>query len=182
MWPTLALNAAHVLALRKGLKGCDRPFLPYKHLRPFLALGSKRITARPRSLEHEDTLATLVNGVLSDVSITQAQDSPSTLPDLSPSLWAELFSSLVQIHDELISHNNRHIAAIKDAVGPQAVPDSLDVIAATFARRSDVDSAKMWMDQIARYMQASVCRKNENLGKQLEGIVSVLKTLELNEK
>ena len=74
------------------------------------------------------------------------------------------------------------MAAVKDANGPQAIGDTLEVIAATFARRSDVDSCKMWMDQIARYMYVAMNSKNEELGKQLEKIVGVLKTLELNAK
>lgn len=56
------------------------------------------------------------------------------------------------------------------------------MIAATFARRSDVDSCKMWIDQIARYMHVSVSRKNEDVVKQLEEIVGVLKTLDVHEE
>ncbi|KAF6229921.1 hypothetical protein HO133_004258 [Letharia lupina] len=74
------------------------------------------------------------------------------------------------------------MAAVKDANGPQAMGDTLEVIAATFARRSDVDSCKMWMDQIASYMCVAMNSRNEELGKQLEKIVGVLKTLELNAK
>ena len=170
--------------MRKGLRGSKESILPYKRLSAFFALGSKRLNARAAEWKQEDILPTIVHGIIADIAIVLAHDSEptSSSPELTPSMWAELFMSLTRIGDELVDYNNRHMAAIKDANGPQAMGDTLEVIAATFARRSDVDSCKMWMDQIARYMCVAMNSKNEDLGKQLEKIVGVLKTLELNKK
>lgn len=170
--------------MRKGLRGSKESILPYKRLSAFFALGSKRLNARAAEWKQEDILPTIVHGIIADIAIVLAHDSEptSSSPELTPSMWAELFMSLTRIGDELVDYNNRHMAAIKDANGPQAMGDTLEVIAATFARRSDVDSCKMWMDQIARYMYVAMNSKNEELGKQLEKIVGVLKTLELNAK
>lgn len=171
-----------VLALRKGFKRKPRSILPYRHLRAFFALGSDRIDAQMAAPENDDRLDTIVLGIIKDVAIILAEDSPSTAPAPNPSMWANLFKSVVSMMEALLDYNRRHMAAIEDANGPQAVGDSLESIAATFARRSDVDSCKMWIDQMARYMAIAGVARDEDIGKQLEKLVEVLKTLQLDIK
>lgn len=64
--------------------------------------------------------------------------------------------------------------------GPHAVEDSLDVIWKTFSRRSDVDSCKMWANQVARYMLAAVKSKSKDIGQKVQTLVDVLETLKLD--
>ena len=130
--------------------------------------------------ENDDRLDTIVLRIIKDVAIILAEDSPSTAPAPNPSMWANLFKLVVSMMEELLDYSRRHMVAIKDANDPQAVGDSLDIIAATFARRSDVDSCNVWIDQMARYMAIASVARNEDIGKRLEKIVEVLKTPQLD--
>lgn len=50
--------------------------------------------------------------------------------------------------NESLDPDTRYMAAIEYANGLQAAGVSSDVIAATIARRSDLVSCRMWVDQI----------------------------------
>ena len=124
-------------------------------------------------------LPTIVQGIIAVIEDVLEEDyyddKPPDMPDLSPSMWANYHASIILTIEELLSLHNRRIAKLKDAAGPQTTGETFDIIAAKFARRSDVDSCKMWMDQMARYMQAAMSEKHD-VGKHLEQLVRVLKT------
>jgi L-rhamnose isomerase len=90
----------------------------------------------------------LVKTVVEDLALVLP--SPTSM---SPDMWQPLFSSLLTSLKELLTYNERYMAAIADENGPQAVGDSLDTIWKTFARRSDVDACRMWVNQVARYVR-----------------------------
>lgn len=128
MWLKLSLEASIVLALRKGLRGSREMFLPYRQMRTFFALGSRGITARRSILEEDDVIVDMVHLLLEELEVIDTQETAPTSPDLSPSTWATVFKTLISRMDSLIEQNNRRAGVIKDAWGPCAVGESLDVI------------------------------------------------------
>ena len=78
-------------------------------------------------------LANLVKGILADISIVLSQCIPSAVPDVPLSDWADLFRSLTQISEQLVKYNDRHVATIKEAIGPHVVDESFEAIAPKFS-------------------------------------------------
>ncbi len=119
----------------------------------------------------------LVHVLLEEITVIDTQESGPTSPDLPPSTWATRIKTLITMMEGLIDQNNRRAAAIKDAWGPCVVGESLDIIATNFARQPDVDALKIWVDHVRFDVQAEHTCKDEDLAKQLEELVGVLKTL-----
>ena len=166
-----------VLGLRKGLRGVREMYLPYRQLGTFFILGSNRLTTRPSALKDNDMLITIVHALLKDITLVDTQMSEPTSPDLPPSTWATIIKALITRMEGLVDQNNRRTAAIKSASGPCVVGESLDVIATRFARQPDADALRMFVSHVGIYIEAEHICKDEDLAKQLEELVGVLKTL-----
>ncbi len=144
--PDIKISAESISLLHRALVDQKDLYLPNRHLLPFLALGHKRITES--SDGHSAAMPKLVKTVVEDLALVLP--SPTSM---SPDMWQPLFSSLLTSLKELLTYNERYMAAIADENGPQAVGDSLDTIWKTFARRSHVDACRMWVNQVARYVR-----------------------------
>ena len=94
-----------------------------------------------------------IKATVEDVKVVTGPYENSRTTHISQDNWRALVESIHQRLKELVVYNSKLVDAVSKEIGPAPVAKSLEDVWTEYGKRMDVDGAKLWVDQAARYLQ-----------------------------
>lgn len=108
-----------------------------------------------------------------------ASSYDTILDQKDQSSMAGIIHAVTGLLEDLIRYGQRYEKRIEEGFGVPMPTASLDEIWGRFARSADIDSARLHLSGVWRYLHAEAGTQNRTIAKELEGIVEVLRSLNI---
>ena len=146
-------------------------FITWGALRGVLVLSKNLEPPAKQSLAAIVEIVTAVNGLDGSTGSTGSNSS------MSP--YVALIKSITLRLEELFRYMERHRTALIDANGPAVVGNDLQTILEKIAERPDIDSAKLYMGQVGRFVTSAVIEEHRGVEDRLKEMAKLLRLLDL---
>jgi len=185
MWPRIALDKRIIESIGSAIRHAEL-FVPYQDLRAFLLLAHNRLADEANEginseagapLDTEEVCPVLQE-ILADLALIRIPGGSKESVG-SFGQWSGIFNAVVEQLKEIVERARLHREAVDKEIagGGGYVGRSVAEILATFANRSDVDSAAMCHRALAHYMWKSHVATNESAERNILRMLEILEKL-----